>query len=558
MHLQPGGLAWLPGLSSFVGARRCTFGCGFLGTYVARAACAMAPGAELAMSQTANPTPLEGRLVLAACGKGKERGIGMAGALPWPRLRDDLSRFAAITRSAAVVMGRATYESLPDTARPLPGRVNVVLSRKSRGELKLPDSVLLAGSLDAAEHLLRARNVPMPLYVIGGADIFSAALARPQWSQRIYYTDVQADFQCDRMFEYDLDAPDSMFDLVSVSEQLCNKDVPFVFKEYVRKDSFKDLHTDEAAGTRPGFPSAAVPTEGFPRGLSASHQELQYLSLIKRVLANGVSRGDRTGTGTRALFGETMRFDLRDSFPLLTTKRVFWRGVAEELLWFVSGSTNANLLSEKGIHIWDGNGSREFLDKRGFPDREVGDLGPVYGFQWRHFGAKYVDMHQDYRGQGVDQLSDVIETIKNRPTDRRIIMSAWNPAAMDEMALPPCHMMAQFFVADGELSCMMYQRSCDIGLGVPFNIASYALLTRMIAHITGLAPGDFVHVLGDAHIYNNHIEALTEQVARTPRAFPQLKIRDRADLVSIDDFTMDDFEIVGYNPHKKLSMTMAV
>lgn len=210
-----------------------------------------------------------------------------------------------------------------------------------------------------------------------------------------------------------------------------------------------------------------------------------------------------------------MRFDLRnDIFPLLTTKRVFWRAVLEELLWFIKGSTNAKELQDKNIHIWDGNSTREFLDKMGFHDREEGDLGPVYGFQWRHYGAEYKTCHDDYTGQGIDQLNEVINRIRNNPNDRRIIMSAWNVVDIPKMALPPCHCFVQFYVADGELSCQLYQRSADMGLGVPFNIASYALLTYMIAHVTGLKPGDFVHTLGDAHVYLNHIEPLKQQVNR--------------------------------------------
>lgn len=191
---------------------------------------------------------------------------------------------------------------------------------------------------------------------------------------------------------------------------------------------------------------------------------------------------------------------------------MFWRGIAEELLWFIQGSTDAKLLQAKNVRIWDGNSTREFLDKQGFADREEGDLGPVYGFQWRHFGAEYKTCQDDYAGQGVDQLNDVIERIRKNPNDRRIIMCAWNPVDIPRMALPPCHCLVQFYVANGELSCQLYQRSADMGLGVPFNIASYALLTHMMAHITGLKPGDFVHTLGDAHIYLNHIEPLKEQV----------------------------------------------
>ncbi|KAM4606054.1 thymidylate synthase [Polymixia lowei] len=284
--------------------------------------------------------------------------------------------------------------------------------------------------------------------------------------------------------------------------------------------------------------------------------ERGYLNLIEYILQHGNRKGDRTGTGVMSVFGSQARFSLRDQFPLLTTKRVFWKGILEELLWFIKGSTNAKELSEKGVKIWDANGSRDFLDKNGFTDREEGDLGPVYGFQWRHYGAAYTNMHADYTGQGVDQLQKVIDTIKTNPEDRRIIMCAWNPKDMPHMALPPCHAMCQFYVCDGELSCQLYQRSGDMGLGVPFNIASYALLTYMIAHITGLKPGDFVHTLGDAHIYINHIEPLKVQLRREIRPFPKLKILRKVE--SIDDFRADDFEICDYNPHPPIKMQMAV
>lgn len=287
------------------------------------------------------------------------------------------------------------------------------------------------------------------------------------------------------------------------------------------------------------------------------HDEMQYLELIQHIIDHGSKKEDRTGTGTLSIFGAQMRFSLRNNvFPLLTTKRVFWRGVAEELLWFVSGCTNANELSEKGIHIWDANGSREFLDKQGLQHREVGDLGPVYGFQWRHFGATYDNMHTNYDGQGVDQLADVIHKIKNNPDNRRIIMSAWNPVDLPNMALPPCHSFVQFYVCNGELSCQLYQRSGDMGLGVPFNIASYSLLTYMIAHVCGLKPGDFVHTLGDAHVYLNHIEALKKQLQREPRPFPTLEIAH--DVPDIDSFSLDKFKITGYDPHPTIKMQMAV
>eukprot|EP01147_Barroeca_monosierra_P002288 gene2288-5282_t len=292
---------------------------------------------------------------------------------------------------------------------------------------------------------------------------------------------------------------------------------------------------------------------GFQLG---EHDEHKYLNLIKDILKNGQQKSDRTGTGTISVFGAQMRFSLRESFPLLTTKRVFWRGVVEELLWFISGSTNSKLLAEKGVHIWDANGAKEFLEQQGLGDREEGDLGPVYGFQWRHFGAVYKGMNEDYSGQGVDQLAAVIHQIKTNPDSRRIMLSAWNPVDLPKMALPPCHALAQFYVHDGELSCQLYQRSADMGLGVPFNIASYSLLTVMIAHVCGLKPGDFVHTIGDAHIYLNHIEALKEQITRNPRPFPTLKIN--TDISNIDEFTFQDFQLESYNPHKKIAMSMAV
>ncbi|XP_041522793.1 thymidylate synthase isoform X2 [Microtus oregoni] len=252
------------------------------------------------------------------------------------------------------------------------------------------------------------------------------------------------------------------------------------------------------------------------------HGELQYLGQVEHIMRCGFKKEDRTGTGTLSVFGMQARYNLRDEFPLLTTKRVFWKGVLEELLWFIKGSTNAKELSSKGVRIWDANGSRDFLDSLGFSARQEGDLGPVYGFQWRHFGADYKDMESD----------------------------------LPLMALPPCHALCQFYVANGELSCQLYQRSGDMGLGVPFNIASYALLTYMIAHITGLKPGDFVHTLGDAHIYLNHIEPLKIQLQREPRPFPKLKILRKVE--TIDDFRVEDFQIEGYNPHPAIKMEMAV
>ncbi|KFY88645.1 hypothetical protein V500_06216 [Pseudogymnoascus sp. VKM F-4518 (FW-2643)] len=294
-----------------------------------------------------------------------------------------------------------------------------------------------------------------------------------------------------------------------------------------------------------------------------NHEEYQYLKLIRDILDNGEHRPDRTGTGTLSIFAPTpLKFSLTSPsgspiLPLLTTKRVFLRAVLAELLWFISGSTSSLPLSEAGIKIWDGNGSRAYLDSIGLTERAEGDLGPVYGFQWRRFGAKYVDAETDYAGQGVDQLAEVIRKLRDTPYDRRIILSAWNPADLKIMALPPCHMFAQFYVsyprtkkgqegekAKGHLHCQLYQRSCDMGLGVPFNIASYALLTHMLAHVCDLVPGTFTHTMGDAHVYLDHVEALEVQLERGPREFPGLVI-NREKGGDIDGWAPEDFEIVG-------------
>lgn len=305
------------------------------------------------------------------------------------------------------------------------------------------------------------------------------------------------------------------------------------------------------------FVKEEVNTPIYLYNIDKPNEELQYLNLITQILTTGNKRNDRTGTGTMSLFGRQMRFSLRENkFPLLTTKQLFYRGIVEELLWFIRGSTNAKELQEKNVHIWDQNSSREYLDSLGLTDRETGDLGPVYGFQWRHFGASYVNMHMDYTGQGIDQLTNIIETIQSNPESRRIIMCAWNPKDLSAMALPPCHCLIQFYVNNNELSCHVYQRSADIGLGIPFNIASYALLTIMIAHVTGLKPGDIIISLGDVHLYLNHVEPLLIQSKRIPNPFPQLIIKNT--IKNINDFTFEDFDIVNYKPHPKIQMKMAV
>ena len=286
--------------------------------------------------------------------------------------------------------------------------------------------------------------------------------------------------------------------------------------------------------------------------------EQQYLDLIGNILMNGSTKLGRNGN-TISKFGDTMRFSLQNGeIPILTTKKVAWKTCLKELLWFISGNTNNKILQSENVHIWDGNSTREFLDSRGLTENKEGDLGPVYGFQWRHFNAEYKGCDENYDSCGIDQLANVISLLKNKETrnSRRIIMSAWNPCQLDQMALPPCHVICQFNITDDDkLSCLLFQRSGDVGLGVPFNIASYSLLTHIIAKHCGLVPFEFVYVLGDAHIYDNHINAMVEQVGREPYAFPTLNITNIHE--NIEDYTITDFELLEYKHHAPIKMDMS-
>lgn len=285
-------------------------------------------------------------------------------------------------------------------------------------------------------------------------------------------------------------------------------------------------------------------------------EEKNYLKLVEKILDQGSERNDRTGVGTLAIFGERLEFDLEKGFPLLTTKKMGYKTILKELLWFLSGSTDARVLQRQNVHIWDGNSSRNFLDSRGLNHLPEGDIGALYGYQLRYFGANYVDCETDYTGQGFDQIKYVIDKIKNEPHSRRILFSAWNPADFDKMSIYPCHFSAQFFVDNGKLDCQMHQRSADIMLGVPFNIASYSFLTFMIAHLTGLTPGRLIITFGDTHIYKNHIEGAKEQIKRTPFLFPKLKIKRK--ITDIDDFKLEDFEITDYKCLSPIKLSMAV
>lgn len=397
-------------------------------------------------------------------------------SLPW-QLSKDLKYFKEITSAGvreeeanAVVMGRKTWDSLlalnKDGRDPLPGRMCYVVSRSQASEIgvdRFPNSAEVFGSfeeaLESADEDKRIKNV----YVIGGQGVFSEAEKYKNHCKSILLTRIGQNVEGDVKINKSLT---DGFLLHDISQSYAQKGLNFDFTRWINPKLFTQHHEEY--------------TTNF---FKERNQEQQYLDLIRDVIERGEDKEDRTGVGTRSTFGNMMRFDLSQTFPLLTTKKVFWKGVVEELLWFLRGSTDGKALSDLGVKIWDGNGSREFLDNLGFKNRRVGDLGPVYGFQWRHFGAEYVDCDTDYTGKGVDQISQLVERIKRDPDSRRHIVSAWNVADLSKMALPPCHVLFQFYVANGKLSCMLYQRSCDIGLGIPFNIASYALMTMMIARV---------------------------------------------------------------------------
>lgn len=287
------------------------------------------------------------------------------------------------------------------------------------------------------------------------------------------------------------------------------------------------------------------------------HEEYQYLNLIDDILQHGSLEHGRNGI-TKMIYGSAMHFTLKNGqIPILTTKRVAWKTCLKELLWFISGSTDNSILQEQNVNIWNDNASREFLDSVGLTDNSENDLGPVYGFQWRHFNAEYDNCQSNYEGHGIDQLYEAITTLKDpaKRSSRRIIISAWNPCQLKEMALPPCHVLMQFNVREGRyLSCSLYQRSGDVGLGVPFNIASYSFLTHLLAHHCGLEPDEFIYYLGNTHIYDDHFESLKLQTERYPYSFPSIEIFNRYE--NINDYRATDFRLKDYKYHESIKMLM--
>ncbi len=449
-------------------------------------------------------------------------GIAKDGTIPWSS-RADLKFFRDVTFGKgrnAVIMGRITYESIPPAHRPLEGRRNVIISRTWKQE-DHPEVLVFASLLDALIGLGANMSLYDEVVIAGGEQIYAEAIRDFLYlCQKIHVTRFKTDYDCDQFFPYD-----SIKDMRTASD-------PAKMRDY----------------TRYLFLSTEV------------HPEFSYLNLMSDILEKGEIRPDRTGVGTHAMFGKTVEYDITERIPIFTTKKVNHDAVIKELLFFISGCSDTKRLEEQGVAIWKGNTSREYLDKNKLSKLQVGDMGPGYSHQWRHWGAEYEGCDADYTGKGVDQLRRLIDGLREDPHSRRHILSSWNVGQLDQMALAPCHILAQFNVSTDRkyLDCMLYQRSADMFLGVPFNVAAYAVLTWMIGHVTGLRPRRLIHVMGDAHVYSNHADSVKRQVKRMPRPFPHLKFRRATKIKELDDFTFDDFIIEGYTSWPYLKGEMAV
>lgn len=434
-------------------------------------------------------------------------GIRRGNRVPW-FLPNEREYFDHITQSDGkniLIMGRHTWESLNYIS--FKNRFNIVISTKIDyiNGIQTNPELFVRSSLKDAIFLALSMGEAKNIWFIGGRSVFEYCY---KYCKRIFIIDVHAQFYCDVFFpKFNLDY------FAHISEKYSD-DNGLIFSKHIYE---KYINLNEE----------------------------QYLELVKQVLEEGNKKIDRTQCGTLSIFGATCRYDLSENkMPLLTTKKMFWRGIVEELLWFIKGDTNNTTLTNKNINIWT-------------PNAIYGnDLGPIYGFQWRHFGAKYKDCYTNYTGQGKDQLLECIDNIKNNPSSRRILMIAWNPVDNPNLILPPCHCLVQFYVNGNELSSMVYQRSGDLGLGIPFNIASYALLTHMIAALTNLQAEELIHVIGDAHIYNNHIAPLQEQLLRCPNQCPSIEFKKIPQ--TIEEFSYEDIILKNYSCYESVDMQISV
>ena len=496
------------------------------------------------------------KLNLIYC-KNKQNIIGYDNNLLFT-IREDMKYFKKITTQEyilnqrnVVIMGYNTWKSIPEKFRPLQDRLNIVITTNHYNDLKDEYGEILVFKTfeDCYKFLEKEENNNNMLgnkFIIGGGQLYNHIFSNYLMvidkiyetivnynlikSEHTHYTSLNHHIDLYPELDFNIEKFTDKF--ISINKKYCDE------HSVVVKCNNVEIH--------------GVEYRLYQNKENINYDEKQYLDLMKKILFMNNIKTSRNSI-VISQFSEKMTFDLRKGFPLLTTKKMPFKTILRELLWFINGSTDNNKLNEKNVHIWDGNASKEFLSGRGL-DYEENDLGPVYGFQWRHCGAKYINRTTDYSGQGVDQLQNVIDLINKDPGSRRIILSAWNPSDIDKMALPPCHVMVQFNIDNEYIDAQLYQRSGDMFLGIPFNIASYALLLHIIGSITGYIPRHFHHVLGNAHIYMNHLNPVAEQIHRIPNHFPKLVLKEK-----INDINMIDeniFEINDYNYYPRIKAEM--
>jgi len=462
----------------------------------------------------------------------KSYGIGLKNSIPW-KLPHDMSNFKKLTTNNIIIMGKKTWDSLH--IKPLPNRVNIVLTSSKINHDS--DNVHFVNSFEEALNTTSYYNTNKEIFVIGGSKVYEEALKHEN-CQILYLSILDQDYKCDTFFPSQY-----LNNFKIISDNLENG---YIYRKCKRLKN-EDLINQE---------------------------EIQYLNLVKDVLTKGVLVKDRTQIGRIVRFGNQMRFNLENNnLPLLTTKKMFVKGVIGELLWMLNGETDSKLLEKQNINIWKGNSSRKFLDDHNLKDYEEGECGPIYGFQWRRFNGDYKKINSINKyfnnkkitdtilqysdiDLGYDQVSECIRLIKEEPNSTRIIITGWNPSQLEEQVLPACHSFYQFNVIDNKLSCMLTLRSNDISLGAPYNICSASLLTYIMAQLTGLQPYELIYSVGNYHIYNNHMEQMKEQITRNPFAFPKFNFKRK--IKSINELNIDDFVISGYNSHPSIKMEMAV
>lgn len=534
------------------------------------------------------------------------RGIGNQNNLPW-NLKGDMEYFKLLTSQLpedeyfkyynVVVMGRKTWESIPPKFRPLPKRVNIILSSQNRENViqdcrnpelvhVVPDwqdvfsivnQIQSSGNIGGVE-----TDTPIAInniFVIGGQKVYESAINHP-YCDKIYITEVYNKYETDTFFPKLSDGRNN-YVLIDVSpfnsdfDTIIEQQIHYRFFTYQNNTYFMEQNNihEKVVNTIDNLESYLtkdikdlsllnqLKRRFLKFGKYRNYEEEQFLDFINEIKTSGVSRGDRTGVGTTSIFGKQMKYNLRDTFPMMTTKRMFIRGIFEELMMYLRGQTDNRILQSKNIHIWDGNTSREFLDKKGLKHFKEGDMGATYGFNFRYYGAKYEGCDKDYtEAGGFDQLNYVIDLIKNDPTSRRIIINLWNPCTLKEVALPSCLCQYQFYVNTEakELNLQIYLRSSDVFLANNWNTCTGALLVHMICNLTDidLVPGDLSVVVGDAHLYNSHMEAVDINLEREPRPFPKLLIKNQKKDITL--FNWDDMEFIGYKPYPGIKADMAV